>query len=72
MLIEVLNFTLWPLWQSDLVQPGMLIVSDIDEVFSPFRQGLFVDPQASRSVLIQTVLELTHSLHPLGPLSSDF
>ncbi|KAF9517526.1 hypothetical protein BS47DRAFT_1371371 [Hydnum rufescens UP504] len=42
---------------SDLVQPGMLIVSDIDEVFSPFRQGLFVDPQASRA-LIERLLDI--------------
>ncbi|KAG8926225.1 COPII coat Sec23p-Sfb3p heterodimer component [Tulasnella sp. 418] len=41
---------------SDPDQPSMHIMSDIDDVFAPIQQGVFVDPVASRGI-IESLLE---------------
>ncbi|KAI0346387.1 sec24-like protein [Trametopsis cervina] len=48
--------------RSTLDRPSMLVVADVDDVFTPLSDGLFVDPTASRSV-IQDLLQKLPEQH---------
>lgn len=57
--------------KSSLEQPQMVVMSDINDSFVPLEDGMFVDPQESRSVIellfqsIQTNFENTHLNEPV-------
>ena len=42
--------------QSNLAQPQMMVVSDIEDVFVPLVDGFLVSPQEARSVVDRYVL----------------
>ncbi|KAG9014795.1 COPII coat Sec23p-Sfb3p heterodimer component [Tulasnella sp. 427] len=55
----------------DQTQPGMLVVADVDEVFVPTRDKLFVDPQECREA-IETLLDAIPRMfaHVVSPSSA--